>query len=104
VYILFLNADGTVRAEQKISSTQGGLTGPLDSGDRFGSSVCNLGDVDRDGTTDIAGLRPAIELGSSARAGGRCCANVLVVPPLEQWALLMMMTAAVAAVRCTSSS
>ncbi|MCP3937755.1 MAG: hypothetical protein GY708_20580, partial [Actinomycetia bacterium] len=54
VYVLFLNADGTVKAEQKISSTVGGLTGPLDSADFFGTSVGGLGDVDGDGITDIA--------------------------------------------------
>ena len=54
VYILFLNADGTVRAETKISSTQGGLTGPLDDYDMFGYSVASLGDVDGDGVADLA--------------------------------------------------
>ena len=36
VYILLLNVNGTVKAEQKISSTQGGLTGLLDGGDVCG--------------------------------------------------------------------
>ncbi|MCP4961541.1 MAG: hypothetical protein GY925_20025, partial [Actinomycetia bacterium] len=54
VYILFLNTDGTIKAEQKISSTQGGLTGPLDDDDRFGVDVDVLGDVDGDGIVDIA--------------------------------------------------
>ncbi|MCP3857706.1 MAG: hypothetical protein GY698_23775, partial [Actinomycetia bacterium] len=54
VYVLFLNADGTVKAEQKISSTTGGLTGPLDDTDSFGSSVAGVGDVDGDGAVDIA--------------------------------------------------
>ena len=54
VYILFLNADSTVKAEQKISNTQGGLTGPLDNADRFGSSVAALGDLDADGVVDLA--------------------------------------------------
>ncbi|MCP3856746.1 MAG: hypothetical protein GY698_18725, partial [Actinomycetia bacterium] len=54
VYVLFLNADGTVKAEQKISSTTGGLTGPLDNTDRFGISVAGIGDVDGDGIADIA--------------------------------------------------
>ncbi|MCP4958788.1 MAG: hypothetical protein GY925_05895, partial [Actinomycetia bacterium] len=53
VYVLFLNADGTVKAEQKISSTTGGLTGPLDDGDNFGSSVAGVGDVNGDGIIDI---------------------------------------------------
>ncbi|MCP4962437.1 MAG: hypothetical protein GY925_24600, partial [Actinomycetia bacterium] len=54
VYVLFLNADGTVKAEQKISSTNGGLTGPLDDSDYFGRSVAGMGDLDGDGTVDIA--------------------------------------------------
>jgi CSLREA domain-containing protein len=37
VHILFMNADGTVRAEQKISDTDGGLTATLDDSDNFGS-------------------------------------------------------------------
>ncbi|MCP4960325.1 MAG: hypothetical protein GY925_13785, partial [Actinomycetia bacterium] len=53
VYVLFLNADGTVKAEQKVSSTTGGLTGPLDDLDRFGASVAGVGDLDGDGTADI---------------------------------------------------
>jgi uncharacterized delta-60 repeat protein len=39
VHILFMNPDGTVRAEQKISSTTGGLTAALDNSDQFGRSV-----------------------------------------------------------------
>src|SRR5262247_347777 len=54
VYILFMNTDGTVRAEQKISSTQGNFGGPLDDMDIFGWSVAPLGDLDGDGVEDIA--------------------------------------------------
>ncbi|MCP3939186.1 MAG: hypothetical protein GY708_27875, partial [Actinomycetia bacterium] len=53
-YVLFLNTDGTVKAEQKISSTTGGLTGPLNNTDRFGTSVAGIGDLDGDGIADIA--------------------------------------------------
>src|SRR5262245_17469391 len=38
VYILFLNAAGTVISYQKISATRGGFTGTLHSEDEFGSS------------------------------------------------------------------
>ncbi|MEZ5225097.1 MAG: hypothetical protein R2710_00070 [Acidimicrobiales bacterium] len=34
-YVLRLNSDGTVKAEQKISDTAGGLTATLDDGDYF---------------------------------------------------------------------
>ncbi|MEM8748396.1 MAG: integrin alpha, partial [Actinomycetota bacterium] len=54
VHVLFLNADGTVRAEQKISDTDGGLTAPLELNDRFGTAVAGLGDIDGDGVGDVA--------------------------------------------------
>ncbi|MEL6984380.1 MAG: integrin alpha, partial [Actinomycetota bacterium] len=54
VYVLFMNADGTVRAEQKISDTIGGLTATLDDDDRFGRSIAGLGDLDGDGIEDLA--------------------------------------------------
>ena len=54
VWVLFLNSDGTVRAHQKISDTQGAFAGTLDDGDGFGNSVTNLGDLDGDGITDLA--------------------------------------------------
>jgi len=54
VWLLFLNTDGTVKSHQKISNTQGGFTGSLDNGDRFGTSVASLGDLDGDGVGDLA--------------------------------------------------
>ncbi|MCP3904803.1 MAG: hypothetical protein GY715_14340, partial [Planctomycetes bacterium] len=54
VWILFMNADGTVKTEQKISATTGGFGGALAAGDGFGSSVTGLGDVNDDGIEDIA--------------------------------------------------
>ncbi|MFK7918022.1 MAG: LamG-like jellyroll fold domain-containing protein [Ilumatobacter sp.] len=54
VHIVFLNADGTVRDEQKISNTAGDLSASLQFGDRFGSGVAGLGDVDGDGIPDVA--------------------------------------------------
>ena len=54
VWVLFLNADGTVKSHQKISDTAGGFTGTLDDFDRFGGSVALLGDLDGDGIQDIA--------------------------------------------------
>jgi hypothetical protein len=53
VWVLFMNADGTVRAEQKISGTEGGFSGVLHDGDYFGGSVDRVGDLDGDGVTDI---------------------------------------------------
>ena len=54
VWILFLNADGTVKAHQKISDTQGNFTGTLTDGDNFGSALTKIGDLDGDGIVDIA--------------------------------------------------
>ncbi len=54
VWILFLNADGTVASEQKISETAGGFGGVLDATDLFGASVAALGDLDGDGNRDLA--------------------------------------------------
>ncbi len=54
VWILFLNADGTVASERKISETTGGFEGRLDPSDWFGYSVTFLGDLDGNGTGDLA--------------------------------------------------
>jgi hypothetical protein len=52
VWILFLQTDGTVRAQQKITSTTG--FGGLAPGDGFGSALAPLGDLDGDGIVDLA--------------------------------------------------
>ncbi len=54
VWILFMNEDGTVKQSQKITSVDGGFTGNLDSNDKFGTSIANLGDLNNDGVIDIA--------------------------------------------------
>jgi hypothetical protein len=54
VWILFLESDGTVRDELKISDLAGAFTGVLDDDDHFGNSVTALGDLDGDGVVDIA--------------------------------------------------
>jgi len=54
VWVLFLGADGTVKAQQKISATEGGFTGVLADGDHFGASVAAVGDLDGDGLDDLA--------------------------------------------------
>ncbi len=54
MWILFLNTNGTVKAHQKISDTEGGFTGTLDDNDRFGFSAALLGDLDGDGVGDLA--------------------------------------------------
>ncbi|MFH1320771.1 MAG: T9SS type A sorting domain-containing protein [Bacteroidota bacterium] len=54
VWVLFLNEDGTVKAHQKISQTQGNFSGSLDNTDGFGTSLALIGDLDGDGKNDIA--------------------------------------------------
>ncbi|MEZ6063708.1 MAG: FG-GAP-like repeat-containing protein [Planctomycetaceae bacterium] len=66
-YVLFMNNDGSVRSDQKISGTQGGFTGVLENADRFGRSLTNIGDLDSDGVTDIAVGVPGDDDGGSNR-------------------------------------
>jgi len=54
VWILFLNTDGTVSSSQKISQNKGGFNGDLNDGDRFGSAIAGIGDLDEDGTIELA--------------------------------------------------
>ena len=54
VWVLFLNTNGTVRAHQKISDTEGGFKGVLDDEDHFGAGMAPLGDLDGDGVSDLA--------------------------------------------------
>ncbi len=53
VWVLFLNKNATVQTHQKISDTEGGFTGTLDSSDAFGWSVASLGDLDGDRVGDL---------------------------------------------------
>ncbi len=54
LWVLFLNADGTVAAEQEISAGVGGFGGPACWGDSFGMSLASIGDWNNDGTSDLA--------------------------------------------------
>ncbi|RKY16885.1 MAG: hypothetical protein DRQ55_17045 [Planctomycetota bacterium] len=53
-FILFLNRDGTVKDHVELDQDLNGFTGVLQDGDRFGTSLANLGDLDGDGVTDLA--------------------------------------------------
>ena len=53
-WILYLNPDGTVSSEQKISNTRGGFGGQIRADERFGSGVSSIGDVNADGSPDLA--------------------------------------------------
>ncbi|MGD8908204.1 MAG: integrin alpha [Chromatiales bacterium] len=54
VWILFLNGDGTVQSQQKISDDAGAFDGDLDDDDQFGHALANIGDLNGDGITDLA--------------------------------------------------
>ncbi len=68
VWILFLNRDGTVKAESKISDIEGGFAGDLDGNDWFGWSVARLPDLDGNGAPDLAVGAPGDDDGSGAGA------------------------------------
>ncbi|MEF8940360.1 MAG: T9SS type A sorting domain-containing protein, partial [Salinivenus sp.] len=70
VWILYLNADGTVKDFRKVSDTEGGFGGTLADGDQFGITAAGLGDLDGDGTPDLlAGAFMDPEAGSSGGPG-----------------------------------
>jgi hypothetical protein len=54
VYILFMNNDGTVQSNQKISMLEGGFTDTLTAGNFFGYGVAGIGDYNNDNIPDIA--------------------------------------------------
>jgi len=66
LWILFMNPDGSVRTQAKLSATHGNLTGLIDVDDRLGSSLAALGDLNGDGVPDLAaGLPNADDSGLS---------------------------------------
>ncbi|GGZ18458.1 hypothetical protein GCM10007049_08280 [Echinicola pacifica] len=58
VYIVFMNKDGSVKSNQKISMTEGGFSESLNAGNFFGYGVAGIGDYDADGIPDIAVSAP----------------------------------------------
>jgi len=67
IWVLFLQADGLVKDQQKISSVQGGLSTSLDGGDSFGFSLACIGDRNGDGSDDLAVGSPNDDDGGSNR-------------------------------------
>ncbi len=58
---------GTVLAELRLSEGEGGFGGDLDAGDGFGRSVTSLGDLDGNGTLDLAVGAPGDDDGGGGR-------------------------------------
>jgi len=73
IYLIFLKKDGTVKSYQKISSTQGGLQN-LTANRFFGSSICPLGDLNNDGTIDLAVGAPNYD-----NDGGLYCGSIWIL-------------------------
>jgi hypothetical protein len=69
LYILLLREDGSVRDEVKISETLGDFMGELHDGDWFGHGVAAIGDVDGDGTVDLAVGAPLDDDGGESDSG-----------------------------------
>ncbi|MGD8925410.1 MAG: integrin alpha [Thioalkalispiraceae bacterium] len=53
VWLLYMNSNGTVKDEVKISQTAGEFDGTLNNGDGFGNAVANLGDYNNDGVPEL---------------------------------------------------
>ena len=53
LYIVFMNANGSIKNYQKINTTLGNFQGSYGNGDGFGTSVANIGDYSGDGINDI---------------------------------------------------
>lgn len=54
VWLVLLKTDGSVEDQYKISNTQGGFNAILDDEDLFGQAVANIGDINGDGSDDLA--------------------------------------------------
>ncbi|MFK7771803.1 MAG: T9SS type A sorting domain-containing protein [Saprospiraceae bacterium] len=59
VYIVFMNTDGTVQSNQKISMLEGDFSETLNESNFFGYGVAGIGDYDGDDIPDIAVSAPA---------------------------------------------
>lgn len=64
VWILFFDAFGAIRREQKISATAGAFGGPLNHNSNFGMGVAGIGDYDGDGLEDLAVGSPWSSVGT----------------------------------------
>ncbi len=76
IWILFMNSNGTVNGQQKISDTQGGFTANFSTSCTFGSSVAPIGDFNGDNIPDLAvGMRRDSDGGTRRGAVFIICLN-----------------------------
>lgn len=68
-WVLYMNFDGTVADQQKISNTEGGFDGTLETNDFFGTAVSSVGDLNEDGTPDVAAGAPGDDGGGGSNRG-----------------------------------
>lgn len=68
VWIIFLRADGTMKRQRKINLTNGNFhQSGLGLGDRFGTRIASIGDINGDGTIDMAVAVPHDDDGGTDR-------------------------------------
>jgi hypothetical protein len=68
VWIIFLKADGTMKRQRKINLSHGNfIASGLAFDDRFGTRIAPLGDINGDGTMDLAVAAPHKDDGGSNR-------------------------------------
>jgi len=65
LWVLFMNDNGRVDQEQKISSQAGVFGGNLSNDDRFGSAVAGIRDLNADGAFDLAAGAPGDDEGGT---------------------------------------
>ncbi len=65
VWVLFLQADGSVGSAQKIGENFGGFNALLDPSDNFGEGVASIGDLDGDGLDELVVSAPGDDDGGS---------------------------------------
>ena len=69
VWILFMDSDGRVDQQQKISDNAGGFGGTISDDDLFGSALAGISDLDGDGAFDLAVGVPGNDNGGADRGG-----------------------------------
>ncbi|HHJ16559.1 MAG TPA: hypothetical protein ENJ80_07665 [Gammaproteobacteria bacterium] len=68
-WVLFMDDNGQVDQEQKISSNAGSFGGDLNNDDMFGSAVAGIRDLNGDGVFDLAVGVPGSDEGGTDRGG-----------------------------------